>query len=60
MKWMPKNAKPDMAGWYFVRNKPNERPRQVRYFDDSNNSWHLAKRSGFTPNDSFSEWQTWS
>ncbi len=54
-KWMPKNAKPNVSGWYYVKAVEFDYP-SMRYYDNSNSSWWYPHRLGFEPNDSFSEW----
>ena len=54
-RWMPKNAKPEMAGWYYTHNLDGS--VASRYYDDSNNTWwDSTARDGWTQNDSFIDW----
>lgn len=57
MKWHGKNAHPEYAGWFYVRETWPKLRVSVRYYDDSRKSWWAYSQvAGLVPNDSFHDW----
>lgn len=55
-RWMSKNAKPEMSGWFYVHNLDGS--LSSRYYDDSGKGswWNSTARDGWTQNNSFIDW----
>ncbi len=52
--WHSKAINPPKSAWFYVRQFDGS--FSSRYFDDSDYSWWLPDRNGWSPNNNFEEW----